>query len=167
MHLLPSLWMWVSEWNMASSPEPKMHREHHVSALSLVLLRPPSLAPANQLTPGRQGAPRRTTAVPLSILELQSVDEKTEVCSDYSWGCSLALCWRCKAGRKRRRWGTTWVQTLALLTVWGCWGQQCYIIKTTVTPQTEEELPTAFSAVFSKTCSSVSCSPQLILNYDL
>lgn len=106
---------------MAFTLEPEMHQEHHVPTLS----QPPSPPPWPPYWSGNlsadigamEGGPQRTSAVPLSILELQSVDEKSKSAVTKLGLLPSTVLTVQSRGKKGRRWGTTWVQTLGVLTV--------------------------------------------------
>lgn len=63
----------------------------------------------------RGGGPQRKSMVPLSILELQSVEKSKSAVTKPGLLPRTVL--TVQSRRKGRRWGTTWVQTLGLLTI--------------------------------------------------
>lgn len=71
---------------------------------------------ASTLTSVEEAHPQRMSAVPLSILGLQRVDEKSKSAVTKP-GLLPSTVLTVQSGEKGRRWGTTWVQTLGLLTI--------------------------------------------------
>lgn len=136
-HMLPAvqlpvaLWEWVSRWNMTSGFQPGMH---HVPTTSLYALPCFVAVHCNLSISWHLGAELGVSSEDErdAIKHIMFAEPwwKIKVCSHLAGVAPLHCADSAELGVGG---GTTWVQTLGLLTVWGCWGQQDYIIKNTNT----------------------------------
>lgn len=155
-HMLPadplpvSLWGRVSEWNMALRPEPEMHQERHLPLLlPHLLLLPPGFftcPPSCRWADTRARGSSEDERSAIKHIRVAECWWKIKICSDLAGVAPYSTVLTVQSWKKREEVGDYLAANTGTAD-WGCWGQQDYIIENTVTPLTEEELPTAFSVL--------------------